>query len=154
MNDEDPFSHAPRLAPPAPHAPPSARPVRYEFTCIACGYALRGQRIEDLCPECGTPIAVSLRNIPTSGSAIAALVLGIISILGCAGYGIPSLITGPLAIYFSYRAKAQVREGRAGQNSVALAKAGFICAIVGLSLGALSLLFLLIFFLIPLLLTP
>mgnify|MGYP006433250083 CR=1 FL=1 len=119
--------------------------VRNEFTCVSCGYSLRGVAIDELCPECGTPVAYSLnRNQPTAGSAVAGMVLGIVSIIGCFIYGIPSMICGPLAIYFSIQGRKQYEAGDASPGSRSMAQAGLIMGIIGTCLAAVGLLFFLL----------
>jgi len=102
--------------------------------CVACGYNLTGVAIGSTCPECGRTVAASFHGqlLPTSGKAIASLVLGIVSIVGCIMYGIPSLICGPLAIIFSRLARRQINQGEAGGASASMATAGMICGIIGL----------------------
>jgi len=115
--------------------------------CAKCGYDIAGQRIGDPCPECG----VEIRQFPLDerggggGMAIASMVLGIVSIVGCVFYGIPSITAGPLAIWFSVKAKRAVREGRAPRSSQGMATAGLVCGIVGTAIGALYLLFIILF---------
>ena len=77
---------------------------------------------------------------PTSGKAIASMVLGICSILGCMAYGLPGFVCGILAIVFHNQAKAQVAEGECAPSSMSMAKAGLVCGIVGLTLSSLVLL--------------
>lgn len=104
--------------------------------CVQCGYNLTGVAIGSTCPECGRTVAPSFHGqmLPTSGKAIASLVLGICSIVGCVFYGIPSLICGPLAIIFALMAKRQVADAKAGGSSAGMATAGLVCGIVGLCL--------------------
>jgi len=127
-------------------------PVKVEFRCVACGYNIRGMSVDALCPECGTPIFQSLKGLPTSGFAIASLVLGIVAILGCGGYGIPALVCGPLAIYFARRARRQIVAGIASPHSAGLARAGFTCGLIGLTLGAVFFFVVLGVFVLPLIL--
>ncbi len=112
------------------------------YPCAFCGYNLAGTTLGQACPECGNvmsshPIQGSLG----SGHAIASLVLGIISIPSCLLYGVPSLICGPLAIFFGMQAARLIREGRANPSSQGMATAGKICGIVGTCLGGLYFLF-------------
>jgi len=44
----------------APVHDPAPAPSDATVSCAACGYDLRGFRPRDRCPECGTPVAVSL----------------------------------------------------------------------------------------------
>jgi uncharacterized protein DUF4190 len=104
--------------------------------CVQCGYNLTGVAIGSTCPECGRTVAPSFHGqmLPTSGKAVASMVLGICSIVGCVMYGIPSLICGPLAIIFAIMAKKQVARGEAGSSSTGMATAGLICGIIGLTM--------------------
>lgn len=105
--------------------------------CVQCGYNLTGVAIGSTCPECGRVVAPSFHSqmLPTSGKAVASLVLGICSIPVCLLYGIPAIICGILAIIFARIAKAQVRAGEVNLTSTGMATAGMICGIVGLCLG-------------------
>ncbi len=118
---------------------PSARQVKNEFNCVSCGHVIRGLELDQLCPECGTPVMRSVNSAaggqPTSGWAVASLVMGILAIVSCAGYGMPALLFGPLAIWFGSKAKAAIRDGRASEASRSLATAGLTCGIIGLSLA-------------------
>jgi len=126
--------------PPAP-AESTNQPVNGPITqtsvfCIQCGYNLSGVAIGASCPECGRTVAPSFHSqtLPTSGKAIASLVLGISSIVSCMFYGVPTLVCGPLAIIFARQAKGQVERGEASDASAGMATAGLICGIVGLGL--------------------
>lgn len=81
------------------------------------------------------------RNFPgndTLPNATATLVLGIISIVGCFFYGIPGLICGIIAMALHTKDKKMHATSPARYaESFKLAKAGFICAIVGTSLSTL-----------------
>lgn len=72
---------------------------------------------------------------PTSGMAVASLVLGIVSIPTCGLYGIPSLVCGILAVVFAGKARAQIDSGQAAPSSEGMAKAGKICGWVGIGLS-------------------
>lgn len=111
--------------------------VRTEFACVSCGYGLRGIAVDALCPECGTPVMRSVQGGAgvTSGSAIASMVLGIVSVIGCVSYGFLSIFCGPLAIWFSVRAQRQLRAGAAGGSTRGMATAGLITGIIGTVLG-------------------
>lgn len=129
----EPGGDAPRHPPPA-----VAQTGGYEFKCIRCGYNLRGIPTDALCPECGTPVSISmqgLQNLPTSGKSIASLVLGILSIVGCLAYGLPGLVAGAIAIPLGISAKRAVQRGEAGSGSAGFAQAGVICGIIGAALG-------------------
>ena len=80
---------------------------------------------------------------PTSGMAVASLVLGIISIVLCTGFLIVPLVCGILAVAFGGRAQEEYATGQVSQSSIGLARAGRICGAIGISLG--SLFFVLLF---------
>jgi uncharacterized membrane protein len=79
---------------------------------------------------------------PTSGKAIASLVLGIVGLVVC------PIICSVLAIIFGKQAKEEIEYsgGRIGGES--FAKAGYILGIVGISLFAFAMLVWLIIFII------
>ena len=141
------------LPEPEGSSPPPRRPsqrVTRQFVCVGCGYNIRGQAIDDLCPECGTPVMHSMgQPAPTSGWAVASLVLGILSVIGCLAYGIPGIIMGPLAIWFGVKAKRLAREGQAGGSTMGLATAGFVCGIVGTLLSLIGLAFIAFALILP-----
>ena len=82
--------------------------------------------------------------LPTSGKAIASLVLGILAIPSCLFYGLPSFILRGLAIMFNRHAVTEIDAGLRNPSSRGLAKAGMICGIVGIGLGALYLILIII----------
>ena len=72
-------------------------------------------------------------------NATAVLVLGILSIIGCFCYGLPGIIMGIIALVLHSSDKRLYQsDSSAYENSYKNSKAGFICAIVGLSLAALG----------------
>ena len=71
----------------------------------------------------------------TSGMAVASLVLGIGSIPLCILWGVPTLVCGILALVFASSARRDVEAGLAAPSSLGMARAGRICAIVGLVLA-------------------
>ncbi|MEL7087530.1 MAG: DUF4190 domain-containing protein [Planctomycetota bacterium] len=122
----------PRTAPLTPQA----------ISCPNCYQNLTGATIGSACPECGlvvgAGIAGSIAQRPTSGKAVAALVLGIVSIIGCMAYGIPALVCGPLAIIFARQAKGQVLRNEVGASSQGMATAGFVCGLIGTVMAVLG----------------
>jgi hypothetical protein len=108
--------------------------------CMNCGYELRGLTVESSCPECNHPVWDSASHIPTtSGFAITSLVLGIVSLVGCACYGLPSIPTGIVGVVFGELASRQVKRGTRGGPSKGIALAGRICSWIGLTAGLLVL---------------
>ena len=125
---------------PPPVAPVEATPI----SCIGCGYNLTGAVIGSRCPECGLVIgrgSIAGSGGQTSGKAVAALVLGIVSIVGCMFYGLLSIPAGIVAIVLARGVKKDVAANAVSSSSLGLAQAGFVCGIIGLSLGLLMLAF-------------
>jgi len=81
------------------------------------------------------PVAV-MPPQPTSGYAIASLVLGVLSLVTCTIYALPPFLFSPLAIGFAIAGKRQVKRGEAGGSSQGLATAGFVTGLIGLILSA------------------
>ncbi|MEM9419544.1 MAG: hypothetical protein AAGA25_10920 [Planctomycetota bacterium] len=110
--------------------------------CPNCGYNLTGVMIGTPCPQCGLIVGSGFRmnNLPSSGKAVAAMVLGIVSLIGCLFYGVPSVICGPLALVFAKQAKGQVQRGEVNSSSDSMATAGFICGLIGTILGGVGIL--------------
>jgi Domain of unknown function (DUF4190) len=104
--------------------------------CTFCGYELTGLQVTQSCPECGKPIWDSNIQPPTSGLAIASMVVGITSIPSCMLYGIPALILGPLAIIFGEIAIRQYRRGYRAGNTKGFALTGRICGWISFTLTA------------------
>ena len=122
----------PSSASPSPY---QAAP-RYSVRCVRCGYDLIGLTVGSYCPECGHQVGLGGgMDAPSSGFAIASLVMGILSLISCSFYGVPALLFGPLAIWFAAKAKAQVQRGEVSPSSLGLANAGKVTGIIGLSLA-------------------
>src|SRR5713226_7516118 len=83
---------------------------------------------------------------PTDNQAIASLVLGIVSFVGLSCCGVPTLILGPLAIYFGRTSAARVQASGGALGGHEIATAGWIIGIIATVLGALYLLFWLAYF--------
>lgn len=102
--------------------------------------------------ENGDILDPEIKDLKNSGSndgtlpnAVATLVLGIISIVGCFVYALPGLICGIIAISLHGKDKRLHKENPGKyENSYKTANAGYICAIIGTSLSALYLLFIII----------
>lgn len=78
-------------------------------------------------------------------NATGALVLGIISIATCWLYGVPGLICGIIAIVLHKKDKAIYEQDPMGyEQSFKNSKAGFVCGVVGLSLSALFLVYVIV----------
>jgi hypothetical protein len=104
--------------------------------CSFCGYVLSGLSVNQNCPECGKPIWDSNAQLPTSGFAITSMVLGIISVISCVMYGLPSLVLGPLALVFCHMGRNQLRDGVRAGATRGFCNAGFWTGLVGTVLGA------------------
>jgi hypothetical protein len=78
-------------------------------------------------------------------NATGSLVLGIISIATCWLYGVPGLICGIIAIALHQKDKrVYLSNPTKYEQSFKTSKAGFICGIIGLSLSALMLIYVVI----------
>jgi hypothetical protein len=123
------------MDPTPPEPRPEPGPIRH-YACSKCEYNLVGVRIGDPCPECGTLFLLSEPSQQRIGSAVASLVLGMMSILTCFFYGVPGLVCGILALVYAKRAREAVRLGRAPAFSLDFARAGKICGWTGISLSS------------------
>ncbi len=87
------------------------------------------------------------KNLP---NAVAVLVLGICSIVGCFCYGIVGLICGIIAVVLAKKDMALYKANPSDYTlpSFTNLKAGRVCAIIGLSLSALYILFIIVYVLI------
>ena len=75
-------------------------------------------------------------NVPGQGVSIASMVCGILSIVFCWCYGIVGIILGIVALVMYSGAKNQT-----GGNPNGMAKAGFICGIIGSILSVIYLIY-------------
>jgi ABC-type Fe3+ transport system permease subunit len=75
------------------------------------------------------------------GSATTALVLGILSLVCCGVLGIPAFVVGR-------RAEREIRASEGRLTGEGMAKAGWICGLIGMILTALLILFYVVLFLI------
>lgn len=107
--------------------------------CASCGYDLRGVKIGDQCPECGTVVRQYPVQDQIAGKAVASFALGILSLATCMYYGIPSIILGWLAMKYAKTARLAVQDGTAPSLSLSLAAAGRKCGLIGLILGCIML---------------
>ncbi len=151
----DPADGAPPPPPPPAVQVQAAVPIATHVTCPNCGYNLTGVPIGGRCPECSLMIGrgtIQNPNLPSSGEAVASMVLGIVSIVTCFGYGVLSVVCGPLAIYFARRARKRIKAEQFSASSSGLATAGYVTGIIGTVLGLIGVLFLVLIFVLPLLL--
>jgi len=76
------------------------------------------------------------------------LVIGILSIVTCFCYGLPGIILAVIALIMGNQAKKLVAANpdRYSITSVKNMKAGYVCAIIGIVLSVLTLLFMIIYF--------
>lgn len=112
------------------------------IACPNCQYNLTGATIGMACPECGVIVGSGLLGanaMPTSGKAVASLVLGIIGLVGCCMWGLSGVICGGLAMIFSRGVRAQVLRGEVNPSSLGMATAGFVCGLIGFIMGGLML---------------
>ncbi|MDF1809837.1 MAG: DUF4190 domain-containing protein [Phycisphaerales bacterium] len=120
--------------------PTSEPKARSGIRCQSCSYDLIGVVIGDRCPECGTQVMQWASQQQSSGKAITSMVLGILAIITCLGYGILGVPCGIVAIVFAKKARLAVQDGTAPASSLGMATAGRICGWIGLILSALYLL--------------
>lgn len=115
-----------------------------DIKCMSCGYNIVGLRLGDYCPECGTQVMqFASQTHLSSGKAIASMVLGIVSIIGCFAYGIISLPCGIIAVVYAKKARLAIQNGTAPVNSQGMATAGRVCGWIGIVLGSLMFAYLL-----------
>ena len=82
-------------------------------------------------------------GVVPNGTAV--LVLGILSIVTCWLYGLPGIIMGIIAISMHKKDKALYNSNKAKYaQSFKNSRAGFICGIIGLSLSALFILYIIV----------
>lgn len=112
--------------------------------CAACGYDLRGIVLGTNCPECGLTVACVSTTPPASGKAVAALVWGILTFFVLPLYILPAFVTGFVAIRYYKGALVSIQAGRAPYSGRAIATAGKVCAIIGMSIGSIALFVLLL----------
>jgi hypothetical protein len=106
--------------------------------CWKCGYELSGLQVNDLCPECGTPVWSQRPPEQASAEAHRSLVWGLCSLILffiCIG-PLAGFVAIPALVYAS-KAKREVRAGllRASQASEARTGAILGWVTVGLSVG-------------------
>jgi hypothetical protein len=107
--------------------------------CSHCGVQLEGLRIGEPCPNCRQLVGSAGTLAPKSnGLAIASMVLGICSFVGCMMYGVPGIVCGILAIVFARKVRRGVASGEMSESSLGMATAGRVCGITGLCLSILS----------------
>ena len=109
--------------------------------CIKCGNVL-----QHVPPQAQQQVGL-LQQLPNS---TAVLVLGILSIVGCTCYGIIGIILGIIALVLAGKSKI-LYETNPGMYSVASfnnLKAGRICAIIGVIISALYIIFFIIYLIV------
>ena len=87
---------------------------------------------------------------PALPNATTVLVLGILSIVACWCFGLVGLIMGIIALVIAGKAGMEYNEnqGLYSESSYKNMQAGKICAIVGICLSALALIYYIVYFLI------
>ncbi len=115
------------------------------YKCLACGYNISGLALGERCPECGSEVKqFASPGAQTSGKAITSMVLGIISIVTCMGYGIVGLPCGIIAVIFAKKARLAIQAGSAPASSQGMATAGKVCGWIGIVLNSLMLAYLVV----------
>ena len=83
---------------------------------------------------------------PTAGMAIAALVVGLVSLPGACFYGIPGVILGSTAIFLGLRSRGLIKRSSGAIGGGGLATAGWITGLCAVVLGTLWALYLFMLF--------
>ena len=83
--------------------------------------------------------------LPNDGQAVAAMVLGIIALVGMCGYGL-SLALAPVALFLGRASMKRIDASHGQLGGRGLAQAGFIMGIIGTVLLALGILVVGVFF--------
>lgn len=108
---------------------------------------MTGLRVDGNCPECNAEIWIpTSANLPTSGLAVASLVLGCLTLLTCATAGPLAVLFGLPGVITGHMATAQVSRRTHGGASSGLAIAGLIMSYIGLVLGVIGVLFFVLLF--------
>lgn len=139
------MAESPTHQPPNPQPPPDPPPVAPPVVagpgvprCPVCGYEISGIAVDGVCPECGNTVWQMVHQPPTSGYAIASLVLGCVTILTCAMLGPLALLTGGPAVICGEIAARQITRGERGGASKGLALAGRILGWFGVVMGVIG----------------
>jgi len=105
---------------------------------------MENENIQQTPPQPTTPVYQIQEQVPNSTGV---LVLGILSIVTCFCYGLFGVVFGIIAIVLATKGTAiyNATPERYSLSSFNNLKAGKICAIIGLSLSALYLIFLIIY---------
>lgn len=98
--------------------------------CANCGAELSDQA--PVCPKCGHPRA-AVQTRRTEGTAIAALILGILGLVGC------PLIPSIAAVILGNQARAKIRSDPTLDGD-GMARAGMILGWIGIGLAGLAIL--------------
>ena len=84
---------------------------------------------------------------PNSGKAIAAMVLGIVGIVGLCFYGL-GLVAAILAVVFGFLARSEVKRSQGALGGAGMAMAGLVTGFVGIGLFVLGLVVFVLFFVV------
>lgn len=134
INATNEYAADPLPAGAVPRAVADSRPTDF-YACVNCGYNIIGAVVGTPCPECGFIVGTATKQ--KTGKAITSMVLGICSIPLTCIYGVGMLV-GIVAIVFWVLAGRAVKDGTSPKSSLAMARAGGICGIVGVVLGGLA----------------
>lgn len=107
-------------------------------TCWKCGYALSGLQVDDLCPECGTPVWSQKPAEKSYEGAQKAQLWGLLAlVLFFACLGPLASILAVVALRYAKEAEAEVRYAASGQRAPSGIRTGRICAwiTIGLSIA-------------------
>lgn len=98
-------------------------------TCWKCNYNLSGLQVDDLCPECGTPVWSQRPPEVAHQAAQNAQLWGILSlVLMFACIGPLAVIPAAIALRYAANAERETRVGPEGRVAPAAIRTGRICA--------------------------
>jgi len=115
--------------PPPPPPPPYAEPYAQPYA--AAGVPMAGY---------GYPA-----KPPSSGKAIASMVLGIVGILGLCLWGL-GIVAAILAVIFGFLARSEIKRSQGAVGGEGMAMAGLVTGFVGIGLFVVGLIFVLLAF--------
>lgn len=126
---------------PGPQNSPESRetpPTHHPYGADPAGSAVTPPPLPPALPAYGQPYPYS-PGAPTDGTAIGAMVLGILGLVMMCGYGI-GIIPSIIAIFLGRSSKRKIRDSQGQLAGEGMAQAGFIMGIIGTVISALFIL--------------
>ncbi|HSX68250.1 DUF4190 domain-containing protein [Nocardioides sp.] len=128
------YPRSPETPPNEPTTPPTHPP----YGADPAGSAMTPPPVPPLPPAYGQPHPYAA-GAPTDGTAIGAMVLGILGLVMMCGYGI-GIIPSIIAIFLGRSSKRKIRDSQGQLAGEGMAQAGFIMGIIGAVISALFIL--------------